>query len=501
MKRLRKEKNLIKISDTNPNISVQEPVNNTGENKVKNHNHNIVIITYIFAGIFLLLLGNFVYFLFADSTSVINNSYNKRQDLLAERVVRGKILGSENEVLAESKVDKKGNVTRNYPYDDLFTHVVGRFLKGKTGIESSQNFNLLISNDNPITKVLNELAGKKNTGDNVVTTLNVDLQKAAYNALGSRKGSVVVLEPSTGKILAMVSKPDYDPNNIDDNWEELTRDNDNDSALINRATQGLYPPGSTFKIVTALEYIRENADYEDYSYDCKGSDVFDGVKVNCYNNKKHGALDLITAFAKSCNSSFAEIGTTLNRKSYYQLCNELLFNKELPIRDLSFKKSSFILDEKAEDSDVPQTAFGQGDTQITPIHNAMIVSAIVNDGNLMKPYVVDRTESINENIVKKNLPDSYGSLMTSEEADALMDMMQSVVKKGTATDLNGLGYEVGGKTGSAEFDSEGSSHAWFVGYAKKKNKEIVVSIIVEGTGTGSDYAVPIAKKLFKTYFN
>ena len=468
--------------------------------KKKNPNKDIVIITYIFVGLFVLLLGNFTYFLFVDSTSVINNSYNKRQDLMADRITRGMILGSDLEILAETKVDKKGNTTRNYPYDDMFAHVVGRFLKGKTGIESSQNFNLLTSNDNPITKVVNELAGEKNIGDNIVTTLDVDLQEVAYDALGNRKGAIVVLEPSTGKILAMVSKPDYNPNNIDDNWEDLTEDSDNNSALINRATQGLYPPGSTFKIVTALEYIRENSDYEDYSYNCKGSYTLNGVKIKCYNNKKHGHLDLSTAFAKSCNSAFAEIGTTLNRKSYYNLCDSLLFNSELPLVDLSYNKSSFVLNESSEEVQVPQTAIGQGKTQISPIHNALLVAAIANGGNLMKPYVVDRIENTNGDIVEKYLPTTYGSLMTADEADILSEMMQEVVENGTATALNHLGYEVAGKTGSAEFDSGDSSHAWFVGYASKDKSDIVVSIIVEGAGTGSDYAVPIAKKIFKKYF-
>ena len=243
------------------------------EKKVKRKpksNQEILLVSYVFVGIFVLLLARFAYFISIESPNVINNTYNKRQELLAERVVRGKILGSNGEVLAETLVDKYGNEVRSYPYKNIFCHIVGRFSNGKTGVEQLQNINLLTSGENPLTAVLNEIQGEKNKGDNAVTTLDVELQKVAYEALGSRKGAVVAIEPTTGKILAMVSKPDYNPNTIDSVWDRLVKDVNEDSALVNRATQGLYPPGSTFKILTALEYIRENESYEDYEYMCEG---------------------------------------------------------------------------------------------------------------------------------------------------------------------------------------------------------------------------------------
>lgn len=468
--------------------------------KRRGTNREILVVTYIFIGLFVMLLANFSYFLFADSKSVINNTYNKRQDLLAERVIRGQILGNSGEVLAQTIEDDEGNSKRVYPYKDLFVHVVGRFDKGKTGIELSENFNLLTSNANPIEKIFNELSEKKNVGDNIVTTLDVELQKVAYNALGNHKGSVVVLEPSTGKILAMVSKPDYDPNQITSLWNDLVDDSENNSALINRATQGLYPPGSTFKIVTALQYMREHSDYKKFKYTCKGSITIGDMKINCYNNKVHGTVNLETALAKSCNTAFAYIGTKLNKNSWLSTSESLLFNSELPL-PFPYKKSSFTLNSSSEKTLAAQTAIGQGNTLISPMHNLLLVSAIANGGTLMKPYVVDHIENYVGNVVSKNMPSTFGNLVTAKEAQTLTDMMEEVVNDGTAYKLSSNRYQAAGKTGSAEFDSGKSSHAWFVGFAPSDNPKIAVSVIVEGAGTGSDYAVPIAKKIMDTYFN
>lgn len=462
-------------------------------------NKEILVVTYIFVGLFVLLMGNFTYFIIAKSSGVINNSYNKRQDLLAERVVRGEIKGSKGEVLATTVEDKKGKSSRVYPYNNMFVHVVGQFDKGRTGIESTENFNLLTSHAKPFTIVMNELAGEKNIGDNIVTTLDVNLQKTAYNALGNRKGSIVVMEPGTGKILAMVSKPDYDPNNILNDWEKLIKDPDNNSALINRATQGLYPPGSTFKILTALEYMKEYPEkYKKYTYDCQGKAVFNSVTINCYNNKKHGKQNFVESFANSCNGSFANIGTKLNMDSFRKLCETFLFNSPLPT-NIPYKQSSFVLNGDSAPGEIPQTVMGQGKTQISPFHNLLIVSAIANGGSLMDPYVVDHIENYNGDMVKKNIPSAYKKLMTTKEAENMTKLMKEVVKQGTAYGLSGLGFSAAGKTGSAEFDSGNSSHAWFVGFAPADNPQIAVSIIIEGVGTGSDYGVPIAKQLFKEY--
>lgn len=467
------------------------------QKKKKPKNQEMLYVTYIFVGIFVCLIGYFVYFQTMVSSSVITSPYNKRQDTFADRVVRGNIMTEDGVVIAASNVSEDGTETRVYPYSNMFSHVVGYASRGKTGIELLANYQLLTSHAYFLERFVNEVQEEKNIGDNVITTLNFELQKTAYEALGDYRGCVIALEPSTGKILAMVSKPDYDPNRIDADWNSISESGD--SVLVNRATQGLYPPGSTFKIVTLLEYIREGYDLESWTYDCNGSYTENGVTINCYHGKSHGTLDLKTAFAKSCNGAFAKIGMELDRSSFLKTCNSLLFNTELPI-DLPSKKSSFPLNKDSETGTIMQSAIGQAATEVTPMHMALITAAIANGGNLMKPYLIDSVENYTGEQVKKYMPSSYGKLMSAEEARILTEYMTETVVSGTGTKLQSERYTAAGKTGTAEYSSDKSkSHAWFVGFSNVEDPDLVVCVLVEGAGAGSEYAVPIARKMFDCY--
>lgn len=465
----------------------------------KKGNMQIIIVTYAVVFIFMCMAGYIVYFMVNDSSEVINNPYNKRRNILAERIVRGSIYSSDGKILAETVTDSEGNEKRVYPYNDIFCHVTGRTANSMTGVELSQCYPLLTSHSNPLKQLATTFRGDKNLGDNVYTTLNASLQQAAYNALGSYKGAAVAVEPSTGKVLAMVSKPGYNPNTIESDWDSLVEDENSQSALVNRATQGLYPPGSTFKVLTAIEYIIENrSSYKKYSYKCKGSDSFDGNVINCYAGEEHGGLGLGSSLAKSCNASFANIGMTLNIKSFRKLCNKFMFNQKLPVK-FEYNQSKFLLDQKSKTGEIMQTVIGQGRTTVTPLQNAMIAATIANGGEMMVPYVTDHTENESGQVVKTYGPVSNGKIIDKDIADITGKFMMSVVEDGTASSLKSLPYKVAGKTGSAEFDSEGTSHAWFIGYAPAKNPKIAVSIIVEGAGTGSQYAVPVAKEMFRDY--
>jgi peptidoglycan glycosyltransferase len=458
-------------------------------------------IIYIFMGLILLMMGYFSYFIFARSNEVINSPYNRRQAVLAERIVRGEIISADGQVLAQTLIDEEGNEIREYPFGEVFAHVVGRISKGASGIEESENIRLLTTNINSLEVMYQDLVGEKSPGDNVITTLDSRLQQTAYDALGSNRGAVVVLEPSTGKILAMVSKPSYDPNRIDELWEELIADENTQSPLINRAAQGLYPPGSTFKILTALEYIREDPSYRRYDFDCDGSISYSGMTIHCYNNKAHGKVDLSMSFAKSCNSSFANIGKSLDLNSFYGLCEDFLFNKNLPVA-MASNPSSFTLKKGVSGvKEAMQTAIGQGYTLISPLHNAMIAAAVANGGVMMKPYAVDHVENADGGKVKRYSPQIASKPMTPSEADYIGKMMRLVVTDGTGTKLKNLEQKAAGKTGSADHGDGEAAHAWFVGFAPYGDPEIVVSVIVESVGTGSDYAVPIAKKIFEAYFD
>lgn len=431
---------------------------------------------------------------------LINNSYNGRQEIFAAQNTRGSIFAAGGQVLAETQTDADGNERRVYPYDNLFAHAVGYATNGRFGVEAAANYYLINSNARLSDKVASDVAGSKYPGDSVVTTLDVGLQEVAAKSLGVYKGAIIVSEPSTGRILAMVSKPDFNPNEIDTLWDGLIQDKES-TVLLNRVTQGLYPPGSTFKIVTALEYIRENPDsYRQYSYQCNGRYSSGQDTINCYHGSVHGHEDFTRSFAKSCNASFANIGMTLDRTRWGQTLDGLLFNQELPV-SFAYNRSKLVVDADTSDSDILQASIGQGTTQITPLHLNMITCAIANGGTVMKPYLVDHVKNNEGTVIKQFSPDSYKELLTQTEAAVLTELMTAVVESGTGTKLAGLTYTAAGKTGSAEFNNvKTDSHAWFTGFAPAQEPEVCVTIIIEGAGSGGDYAVPIAKRIFDEYF-
>lgn len=466
----------------------------------KGNGKQLMFLTYLFVGIFICMMGYVTYYQIAKSPEVINSSYNRRQDIFADKIVRGKILSNEGEVLAETQVSGDGTENRYYPYENIFSHVVGYSSKGKSGIESNANFTLLKSNAPVLEKIRNTLKGEKNIGDNVVTTLDVDLQKTAYTALGNYRGAVIVMEPETGKILAMVSKPDFNPNTIEYNWDTLTEDASGESRLLNRSTHGLYPPGSTFKIITTLGYLRQYPDLAVYGYDCSGSITKDNVTIKCYHNTVHGNIDLKTSFAKSCNSSFANMGLMLDKEEFRETCEELLFHKNMSL-PFSYKQSSISISKASETDEVMQTAIGQGKTQMTPLHIAMITAGIANQGQVMRPYLIDKVENYEGTIIKEYSSKKLCTIMSGREAETLQELMRAVVTEGTASKLSTEAYTAYGKTGSAEYSNEKSdSHSWFTGYATADGKTIVATVIVEKAGSGSEFAVPVARKLFQEYF-
>ncbi|MCI8464627.1 MAG: penicillin-binding protein 2 [Lachnospiraceae bacterium] len=474
------------------------------EERTRTVNREIRLATVFFTLMFLATIGYFCWYLIRKSEDTVDSSYNARLDTFSERVVRGEIRAKNGEVLARTVEDAQGNEIREYPYSNLFAHVVGYSDAGTTGLEASAGQYLLSTHLSLLNQVSNEVDEIKNPGDHVITTLNPYLQQLAYDALGEYNGACVILEPDTGRILAMVSKPDYNPNTIAADWESLISEENVNANLLNRATQGLYPPGSTFKLLTTLEYIRENSEnWQDYRYECEGSMNYGDAVMSCYEGHVHGSLDLRLSLANSCNTSFATIGQTLNLDSFHNLCESFWFNRELPLPEgMEYRSSSFVLDNSSGLSERVQTAIGQGRTMISPMHNAMITASIANGGILMSPYLIERVESADGKVVKQFMPESAGKLLSVPEAETLTNFMVAVVNEGTSPSLRSDAYQVAGKTGSAEFNSnKEDSHAWFVGFAPAENPEIVVSILYENGGTGGSVATKGAKKIFEGYFS
>ncbi len=472
-----------------------------GGRKKKKRGAAYIFVSYAFVLIFLLLVAHLIYFNVKLKDDIQNSPFNKRQNSAAEYIIRGKIKSGDGETLAETEMDEDGHERRVYPKGRVYAHVVGYDSHGKSGIESRTNYQLLTSHSNPLDQIINEFKGEKNPGDTVVTTLDSSLQKVAYEALGDYRGAIVALDPETGAIRAMVSKPDFDPNEIADAWDSITADSSN-SQLLNRATQGLYAPGSTFKIVTALTYYRKYGSFSGFHYTCTGALPIKKTTVHCYGGEAHGELDLPGAFAHSCNTSFSKIGLDVGTKRLTDTADSLLFGQKLPSA-VATTKSQWHLEKGASDDDLVQTAFGQGRTLTTPYHMALIVSAIANKGVLMKPNLIDHVENDAGVLVSQSKARRERQLLSAKEAEALDGLLQEVVKSGTGRALADRGYQAGGKTGSADYnkaDGTPGTHSWFVGYGQKDGKKLVLAVLAEDGGAGSSTAVPMAGRLFDHYF-
>ena len=465
-------------------------------------NKDLVRVSYFMVALFLSMAGYLIYFNIVLRDDINNNQYNTKQAVYQEQIIRGNIYSADGNVLAKTDVAEDGTESRSYPYNNLFAHVVGYATNGKSGIESVHNYDLANSHASILDQIREQKLDTKVQGDSLVLTLNSALQEVCYEALGDNKGAIVVIEPSTGKILAMVSKPDFDPNTIEQDWDSLINDSSN-SSLFNRALQGQYPPGSTFKILTALEYIREHPDdYQNFSYNCDGSISREDVRITCYEGEVHGYEDLESAFRDSCNGAFAQIGMDVDNASFRKLCESFLFNKDLPI-DLPSSQSLFRLSESASYGEEMMTGIGQGDTVVSPFEMALVSATVANGGVMMNPYYIDHIETYDGDVVKQYKPVKYKELMSDEEVEIISGFMKKVVTDGTARKISGEAYTAAGKTGSAEFGSEGGvegTHSWVTGYLDAENPKLAISVIIEDGGAGSASAVPAAKMVFDKWW-
>ena len=465
----------------------------------KQRNRKLYLLSVAFLLLFGFMCTYLVWFNLSKQSELFNNSFNSRQEMMAEKNIRGTIYSSDGKKLAYTKVSEDKE-ERIYPYDEVFCHVVGYHSHGKSGVEALANYELSHSNVDINNKIATSSVGGKDLADNVYTTFDSDLQLTAHKALGVYDGAIVVTEVKTGRILAMVSKPGFDPNEITTLLNRLSQDTKS-SVLLNRATQGLYPPGSIFKVITTIEYLREhNNDLSTYEYNCSGSYKVDDIRINCFNHKAHGLQTYEDSVTNSCNSSFANIGMQLNTEAFANTLNGLLFHQELPI-DLPNNPGSFDLIADNPKEAMMHSSFGQGKTIVTPLQMNLITCAIANGGVLMKPQVLERVETATGSVIKNFEPVVYKRLISAQESEIVKDLMVQVVEVGTANKLKGLSYDVAGKTGSAEYDSnKQTSHSWFTGFAPANDPEIAITIIMEQAGTGSGYAVPVAKRIFDQYF-
>ena len=442
--------------------------------------------------IFFLILVAMAKLVFMDRQEISSSAYNPRINYVDNSVKRGNIRDSNGDILAESIENADGSYTRNYNRSRMAAHITGYSSKGKTGVEAAENFELQKVHNEVLQRINNIIKKEPVQGNDVVLTVDMDIQSIAGNILGNKKGAIVVMEPSTGRILALQAYPDFDPNTVAQNWEFLK--DDEDSSLVNRATQGLYPPGSTFKVITALAALQYYNDWKDFTYECTGEAVFENKVIHCYNNRVHGTVDMKKAIATSCNCYFAELGKRVGAENIRKKAEDFYFNENYPFV-LAHSTSQVTLQKKSEENEIVETAIGQGKTLATPLHMAMIASAIANDGIMMKPYIVDHIQYYNGDISKTTVPEKLKQIISVEEADIITDMMISCVAEGTGTAAQIYGVDVAGKTGTAE-NATGSDHSWFIGFAPANDPKIAVAVMIENANQGGS-ATPIAGKVLQ----
>jgi peptidoglycan glycosyltransferase len=269
--------------------------------------------------------------------------------------------------------------------------------------------------------------------------------------------------------------------------------------LLNRAIQGLYPPGSVYKIVTAAATIENKENWRDLSFKCVGEENFLDKKIRCYNNTKHGEVDVKGAFAVSCNTTFAQLGIQLGPDKLKSVSERVGFNTAIQF-PLDYNQSTFSLNESSKESELVETAIGQGKTLTTPLQMARITAAVANGGMLMKPYILDHVEDSHGNTIKKYMPEKEAELFSPEVSQELVDMMIEVVNTGTGKSAKVKNVAVAGKTGTAEVEG-GEPHAWFVGFAPAQNPKVAVVVLLENGGGGGTSASPIAKKVIEAALN
>lgn len=489
----------------------------------KKARHQIVFTAVLFVALFIGMTAYFCHYAITNRRMLFDNDYNARDALLEEHNRRGRILASEEEVLAESDEYNQ----RTYPYGNLFCHAVGYSILGGSGIEEYMKYELLHSDIPFSSKLECDRNEELYPGNDVYTTLDVQMQTYAYEALGDNRGAVLVTEPSTGKILAMVSKPDYDPNAIAGMWEYFRQDESGQAPLVNRVTQGLYPPGSTFKIVDAVELLQEDpsAIYT-FSFNCEdGIYEKDGESIHCFDYEHHYQQNLEQAFANSCNSAFASIVTEkLDQDRFRRTLERLFFEEPLPY-DLphSISRSQLLEDRDITTHNLMQVAIGQGTTEVSPLHMNMITMAVANGGVLMRPYLIDKVctaeaAGTQKSVLQEYSPRQAASLMDGETASLVRRLMRGVTRVtydtetggsvwGTASEFEGTqSYTAFGKTGTAEFGDEEDSHAWFTGFAvpgdagEDGDPAICITVLIENGGVGADKAVPVAKNILDRWF-
>ncbi len=492
-------------------------------------------LTLALTGLFVLLFAQISYVQVFRAAAISDHPANARRQLIAEyKVFRGSILANDGRTpLAVSRTTKGELVyQRRYPGGALYAGATGFYsvVYGRSELERAMNSYLNGDAPELAAQTFADLVlGRPKQGAAVVTTIDAELQAIATNALGAQAGAVVALDPETGAVLAMVSNPTYDPNAISSGtgeqirtrWEELNADPS--QPLLSNANDQLFPPGSTFKIITASAALENGADLQTTYPNPPELDLplSSGTLQNFGNVPCAGGASQITlalAFQTSCNVTFGEIGLELGANALQRQaeaygfcrtdppdlsdCVEPTIPFTIPFQTGRFPAPSYF---QGNDPLVAISAIGQDNVLANPLHMALVSATVANGGRMMQPQLVQEIRDAQGRVVREFEPQEYGRPISAETAGALTQMMSSVVVGGTGTGAQIPGIAVAGKTGTAQHGDGENPHAWFTAFAPAERPEIAVAVIVLDGGelgseaTGGQVSAPIARAVIDAY--
>ncbi len=473
------------------------------------------MVVMVLLGI-LLINSNYIQVIKADSLK--NSPYNYRLTLDAYSKPRGSIVIGGQPVASSRETNDALKYLRTYVNGPMYAPITGynSLTYGRAGIESAKNSILNGTDDSLfVGRLVNLFSGKSQQGGNVTLTINPAAQKAAYDGLAGREGAVVALDPSTGAILALASSPSYDPNKLVDHdtnveqqaWKANLADKSN--PMLDRALSETYPPGSTFKLITAAALLSSGKATPDTVINAPDPLPLPGstkVLPN-ENNEPCGALSVAEALARSCNTVYGYIGMNMvGADALRAQAEKFGYNSRVSV-PMTSATSVF-----PQDLNKPQTALsaiGQFDVRVTPLQAAMVAAGIANKGAVMKPYLVQEVRAPNLSVIDQAKPEVLSQAVDPGVAQQLTTMMQGVVDHGTGTAAQIDGVQVAGKTGTAQHGENNTSnpYAWFVSFAPADNPKVAVAVVVyapnisRGDITGNGIAGPIAKSVMQAVLN
>ena len=463
--------------------------------------------------LFAALVGFTSYWAIFKSEELQEKPENRRSLIEAQKIKRGTVTTVDGTVIAESVPQGQGNeriYTRRYPQGELFGHPLGySFIElGNSEIERSED-DVLTGESNEFATLLDELQGETEEGSNITVTLDAEAQRVATDSLQSALtvpgtgGAVVAIEPDTGAVRAMVSSPGYDPNSVPQNFKELSSDDEN-TPLVSRPTQSIYPPGSTMKVVTATAALDSGEFDQSTTLNANSGLDVSGVPLANAGGEDFGTIDMTTALTNSVNTYWAQVGEQLGPETMVEYMRRFGFYAKPP---LDFPADQLATsgvvnsdgDLVEEAFDVGRVAIGQGGEEgqilATPLQMAMVASTVANGGELMEPTFVQEVTDPDGRTSEELDPQTFSEVMSEDTAAQMAEMMTNVAEEGTASSLSVAGSTLAGKTGTSEIDVEASlNQVWFIGFAPADDPQIAVAATVERcTGCfGGDTAGPIA---------